>query len=215
MVQRDDGTLTANAEQMHAPIEKAWIPIFKMHELGTHPTWLQFEASFGKHLPATCECTVDELNGEKLKNACKRIKSTSEAGADGWSEAELQALPLQLFENLAQVLNLVEETSTWPVPLTCGLISLIQKGEGSVLQKLRPKGLVASVCRLWASLRIRDTVHWQEKWADTALHGYRPGRRAEDVWMDLSRPWNLHLSTVLIWLACRSIGVNVFDRVPQ
>ena len=77
-----------------------------MHELGTHPTWLQlFEASVGEHLPATCERTVDELNGEKLKNACKKMKSTSEP-----SEAELQALPLQLFEKLAQVLNLVETT---------------------------------------------------------------------------------------------------------
>ena len=45
---------------------------------------------------------------------------------------------------------------------------------------------MASVCRLWASLRIRDILHWQEKWADNALHGYRPRRRAEDVWMDIS-----------------------------
>ena len=29
-------------------------------------------------------------------------------------------------------------------------------------------------------------MHWQEKWADNALHGYRPGRRAEDVWMDIA-----------------------------
>ena len=54
------------------------------------------------------------------------------------------------------------------------------------LKKLRPTGLMASVYRLWASLRIRDMLHWQEKLADNALHGYRPGRRAEDVWMDLS-----------------------------
>ena len=40
-------------------------------------------------------------------------------------------------------------------------------------------------CRLGASLRIRDIMYWQEKWADIALPGYRPGRRAEDVWMDL------------------------------
>ena len=64
MVQRDDDTHTANAEQVRALIEQAcWIPIFKMHELGTQPTWLQFEASVGAHIPATCECTVDELNG--------------------------------------------------------------------------------------------------------------------------------------------------------
>ena len=30
-------------------------------------------------------------------------------------------------------------------------------------------------------------MHWQEKWADKALHGYMPGRRAEEVWMDLAR----------------------------
>ena len=35
-------------------------------------------------------------------------------------------------------------------------------------------------------MRIRDIIHWQETWADTALHGYRPGRRAKDVWMDLT-----------------------------
>ena len=45
---------------------------------------------------------------------------------------------------------------------------------------------MASVYRLWASLRIRDIMLWQEKWANTALHGYRLGRRAEGVWMDLS-----------------------------
>ena len=165
MVQRDDGTHAANAEQVHALIEQAWIPISKMHELGTQPTWPQFEASFGEHIPATCECTVDELNGENLNNARTKLKSTSAPGAE--------ALPLELFEKMAQVLNLVSETGTWPVPLTCGLISLIQKGEGSAPQTLRPIGLMASVYRLWGSLRIRDIMRWQEKWADTALHGYR------------------------------------------
>ena len=29
-------------------------------------------------------------------------------------------------------------------------------------------------------------THWQEKWADTALHGQRPRRRAEDVSMNLA-----------------------------
>ena len=83
MVQRDDDTHTANAEQVHALIEQAWIPIFKMHELGTQPTWLQFEASFGEHIPATCECTVDELNGEKLKNACKKMRTQVRQGLTG------------------------------------------------------------------------------------------------------------------------------------
>ena len=39
IVQREDSTHTANAEQVHALVEQAWMPIFKMHELGTRPTW--------------------------------------------------------------------------------------------------------------------------------------------------------------------------------
>ena len=66
-----------------------------------------------------------------------------------------------------------------------------------------------------ASLRIRDILHRHEKWADNALHFYRPGRRAEDVWMDLSM-------TVESALADGSdlVGMSIdwskcFDRVPQ
>ena len=194
MEQREDGTHTANAEQVHPLIEQAGIPIFKMHELGTRPTWRQFEASFGEHFPATCECTV-ELNGKKLRIACKKMKSTSAPGADGWRVAELQALPFKLFEKLAQVLNLVEETGTWLVPLTRGLISPIQKGEGSASQMLRAIGLMASVYRLWAS---------------------QTRRRAEDVWMDLS----LSVESALVD-GSDLVGVSIvwskcfFDRVPQ
>ena len=46
MVQREGGTHAANAKQLHTLVEQAWIPIFKMHELGTRPTWSQFEAEF-------------------------------------------------------------------------------------------------------------------------------------------------------------------------
>ena len=173
MVQGDDGTHVANAEQVHALIERAWIPILKMHELGTQPTWSQFEAAFGEHIRAACECAVDELNGEKLKNACKKMKSASAPGADGWRVAELQALPLQLFEELAQVLNLVEETGSWPTPLACCLISLIQRGEGSAPQKLRPIRFATSCIGRKNGLALRCMVTGR--------------RRAEDVWMDISR----------------------------
>ena len=137
MVQRDDGTHTTNAEQVHALVAQAWIPIFKLHELGTQPTWSQFEAAF-----ARCECAM---------------KGASAPGADGWRVAEFQLLPLQLFEKLAHVLNLVEEIGKWATSLLCGLISLIQK---AVPRKLMPIGLMAFVCRLWASLRIRDILLW-------------------------------------------------------
>ena len=45
-------------------------------------------------------------------------KHTSAPGTHGWRGAELQALPVQLFEHSAEVLDVVEETGTWLLPVT-------------------------------------------------------------------------------------------------
>ena len=117
------------------------------------------------------------------------MKNTSVPGADGWKVEEMQALPLQLYEKLAEVLNLVGETGKWPVPLTRGSVSLILKGEGSAPQK--PKKCTST-----------------EKWADTALYSCSPGKRAEDVWMVLSL-------SVESALADGSDLIRIVDRLVQ
>ena len=60
------------------------------------------------------------------------------------------------------------------------------KARGSALKVRTDWSHGKSVYRLWASMRIRVIIVWREKWPDTALHGHRPRRRAEDVWMDLA-----------------------------
>ena len=91
----------------------------------------------------------------------------------------------------------LEETGTWSEPLTCGLISIIAKGEGSAPQIMRPIGLMASAYRLWASLRIRDIVHYRSlakgslsEFETLETHGWRPVAFAElDVSVALSCEW--------------------------
>ena len=58
-------------------------------------------------------------------------------------------------------------------------------------------------------------MHWQEQLADTALHGYRPGRRAEDVWMGLS----MSVESALVD-GSDLVGMSIdwsecFDTVPK
>ena len=48
--------------------------MLKMHERGTQPTWEHCEVLFGEHVPAAGECVVNEFHGDKLKNACKKMK---------------------------------------------------------------------------------------------------------------------------------------------
>ena len=101
------------------------------------------------------------------------MKKSSAAGADGWRVAEIFALPDAFLDQLACILNLVEETGAWPQALLEGVISPIHKGEGSVSTKFRPIGIMSVVYRAWAAVRVRDLLSWQQSWIENDLHGYR------------------------------------------
>ena len=83
------------------------------------------------------------------------------------------------------------------------------------LKEMRAIGLMASENRLWASLRIRDILHWQEKWADNALHGHMPGRRAEDVCVGISMTVESALADGSDLAGMSIDWSKCCDRVPQ
>ena len=72
-------------------LRKAWIPISKVHELGSQLGSILKLLSVNTFIPAAGECVVSEFEGEKLKNACKTEKNTSAPGADVWRFAELKS----------------------------------------------------------------------------------------------------------------------------
>ncbi len=55
---------------------------------------------------------VAPLTGKDLKRAIRKWKLASAMGADGWRVPELRALPEWLLDQLAIVLNIIEETGS-------------------------------------------------------------------------------------------------------
>ena len=214
MISRPDGSYTANSEEMHKLILDAWLPIFRMFEHEPPASWSEFEKEFGAFFPPCNRAPAVDLTGDALRRAFHRMRLTSAAGADGWRVAELRALPTSLLNLLADVLGLIETTGNWPVALSSGLVSLIDKGEGASPTKLRPIGVMSAIYRAWASVRVRDLALWQRSWIDDSLHVYRAGHAPEDVWWQMALHIEQSLLTgddltgfVLDWSKC-------FDRVP-
>ena len=112
-------------------VRDAWLPIFCMYESAPAPSWHEFKARFGQHLPESCPMHLRELTGQELQKTLKRMRAGSAAGCDGWRVDEMRMLPIPILERLAFIFRLVESTGEWPRALTVSLISLISKGEGS------------------------------------------------------------------------------------
>ena len=100
-------------------------------------------ARYGHHLRRH-EMSVKALTGARLKQKFKNMDFTT-SGLDGWGLAELRALPLPIHDMLADILNRVEETGTWPHAIAQGVITLTPKGEGDDPIKMRPISVLSLI----------------------------------------------------------------------
>ena len=75
--------------------------------------WMPFFCRSGHFLPQEPYLGLPRITGRDLQEVARAKKSTA-GGLDGWAWNEIKALPLPWFSGLAILLNLVEDTGTWP-----------------------------------------------------------------------------------------------------
>eukprot|EP00973_Karenia_brevis_P086507 11997349-Karenia_brevis.AAC.1 len=66
LLQRHDGSLTGDADEIDDLLHDAWDPIFRAYAKEDEPAWEPFAAQFGKYVKGM-PFEVTALTGEKLK----------------------------------------------------------------------------------------------------------------------------------------------------
>ena len=182
VLQREDGSLTGNLQQIDDLLRSYWLDIFRLYESLPEPSWAAFRDRYQRCLPARSAMQQTPLTPERLKSTLDRMDKGSSMGADGWRVAELQAMPEAWLSRLCSLFHHVEATGKWPRALQIGLISPIPKEQGLKAKHTRPITVMSTVYRLWAATRVQELLQWQEKWISPRLHSYRPERGCEDAW---------------------------------
>ena len=189
-------------------------PIQRKYAEKEEPDEDLFMGQYGKHVRHT-PMEVTDLTGANLRARLKRMSPRTATSVDGWAAVDLKAMHLKVWDLPAELLGRVEELGVWPDRLAEGFISLVPKGEGAEALKLRPLSVLSTVYRLWAGLRLRDAMRWQESWIHAEAYGFRTGRSAEDAaavlltLLELARATGRSLSgNGLDYKKC-------FDLVPQ
>eukprot|EP00665_Eupelagonemidae_sp_cell47_P009218 gene9219-8160_t len=158
---------------------------------------------------------LEPLTAADLRRTLNRMSSQQACGMDGWRVAELKALPDVLLERLADVLNWVETTATWPAALENALVSLIPKGAGGRPLDLRPISVASVVYRLWAATRCREVMRWQETWIATGQKGFRLGSTCADVFFPLALRIEKALLDGTPLVGFSADWAKCFDRYPH
>ena len=75
-----------------------------------------------------------------------RAKKSTAGGLDGWAWDEIEALPLPWFSGLAILLNLVEDTGTWPQGHLDACIAMIPKADGDSTPWVNGPSVCSRLC---------------------------------------------------------------------
>ena len=109
---------------------------------------------------------LPKLTGGFLRSIARGRKVGVAPGPDGWRREELLALPDAAFDELAALLQQVEDGSDWPQELALAHVALLPKGSGVATSGLdkRPIVLLSEIYRLWAAARRRSWTQWALLW---------------------------------------------------
>ena len=181
MLRSKAGEVTGNLKEMDELLHESWDPVMRKYANAAtpEPDPEIFMRRYGHHLQHH-DMRVEALTGSRLKRKFKTMDFTT-SGLDGWGLAELRALPLPVHDMLADILNRVEETGTWPDAIAQGVITLTPKGEGDDPIKMRPISVLSLIYRAWGGLRMTDSLAWQECWIHPQAQAFRPHRGSLDV----------------------------------
>ena len=152
---------TAQPREMHALLRSAWAKLFNREPADiTEQQWgpaLQKIQELEEHAPFERH----EITAQQLKDAMTTTKKASARGAEGFTTKDLCKMPLQLWQLVATILNLIENGAPWPRAwVLARTLCWPKASETRQALDIRPITILEKIYRVWAKVRGKQiTMH--------------------------------------------------------
>ncbi|KAJ9437310.1 hypothetical protein DIPPA_34243 [Diplonema papillatum] len=224
-LRRQDGTLTACPKEIDEMLRgpEAWGGIFQKYTRTEEPQWEAFKAHYARNLPAPQQMECKKIGAADVRAALKKMKKTTSPGLHAWRVFELQQLPTEILQLMAEAMNAVETEGRWPEQLMHAILHLLPKpGSTGDPMSQRPISITPVLYRLWAAIRAREALEWMDKVVPSGLHGCRKKHGTDDlVWHLAALIGEAHVTgEPLYGLAldskkCDSVPIEVAFRLAE
>ena len=123
----------------------------------------------------------------RFRRLIQSKKSRAAVGSDGVSKQDLCSLPDNALSSLMQFYQRAETDAEWPVQLSTGVISSLEKKPGSLeVQGFRPIVVYPLLYRVWSTYRARSFLKQFAAFAPNGLRGGVPSRHAGSIWYEIA-----------------------------
>ena len=220
LLQRGDGKLTGNPDEIMDILNDKWMPVFRRYSDQPEPSPDAFLSEYrdevAKLTAGINPPSIQPLGATDLKGILSKMNSDTAPGLDGWTVTDLKMLPDSCLSTLAILMQAIENTGKWPQALSIAKVTLIPKSDGSADPGAqRPITVMSVVYRLWASTRLHQCEDWQAEYLPWHMHGFCKSRCVEDgIWQASMRIEEANASSTPLYGFSMDIA-KAFDSVPH
>lgn len=181
-------TIVGNLTDVFDRFKKLWERRWDRHRNVDNSRWDSFHEFLFQHVPSPNEdMELPRITVTEWYAAVRAKKNRTAGGPDGFNKKDLLNMPASLVQEILDLLHRIEQGTAWPLGLTTGLISAIEKvPEAASPAQFRPITVLSLVYRVWSSIRARQLLDWLSHLAPEGLSGNRKGHSTAQVWWSIS-----------------------------
>ena len=170
-----EGKLISSPDKILAAAEVAWAEYYATPQKVQDAEWRREYLQAVKSVP----CSQPHISPAQLMSLAKAAKANTAAGPDSWHVRELQALPIQAWQQFVTIIEKAEQVGRIPLDLTHSWTALIPPDQLPCAPlKMRPIAILPVLWRLWAKAYLEELHLWLQEVMPTTIHSYMKNRSA-------------------------------------
>ena len=179
-------SVIAEVPAIFEAFKQEWEPRWNRHSQVTSGQWDQICQFAQQKLPPVA-WSFPRWSEDRFFQVVRSKKATAATGPDGISRNDLMSMPSHVVRSLLSVYEQVEDASHWPLQLTTGIVSSLEKTpDAQSVKQYRPVVVYPLVYRVWSSARARQFLKAFAKVTPPGLRGGLPARQSKSIWFEVA-----------------------------
>ena len=210
-------TVVAALPEVFEAFRQEWEPRWNRHSSIRETQWDQI-CGFAKDTLRPIQWNFTNWSEDMFTQVVRSKKATAATGPDGVTRQDLLALPRHAITSLLGVYHKVEHEAKWPLQLTTGIVSSLEKTpDAQSVRQYRPVVVYPMVYRVWSSARARQFLKMFAKVTPPGLRGGLPAQQSKSIWFEMAlaiEEDQVHSQSLLGLVADLQKAFNTIPRCP-
>ena len=174
-------TVIADIPAIFEAFKQEWEPRWNRHQHILDSQWDQICSFAQQTLKPIC-WNFPQWTAERFAQVVRSKKATAATGPDGVTRQDLVSLPTHAVQSILKVFHRVEGQAQWPLQLTNGIVSSLEKTpDAQSVKQYRPVVIYPIIYRVWSSARARQFLKSLVKVTPSGLRGGLPARQSKSI----------------------------------